>query len=362
MVVKGNVWHKLRKSKVNKKILLVSHEMTYTGAPRSLLNMALVLKKRNYQITVWSLKSGSFENEFLQNEIKVINVDNDWDENQIKEFDIVIANTIFCIHFALRAQKYTNTVLFLREAHNIPELLNMLGEKSETLETVLNIACVSEYAQKFINQYYHIQNICILHNFVRDKYRYRLNVVKNNIIHFAVIGTVEMRKQQGNVIQAFKEMPLELKKISMLHIIGKCPEWSKNYWSKFSILTERVLYHGEISDEKERIKLYEEMNVLIISSIDEACSLVALEGAMLGKAVILSNHVGAEYLSIDKKYIYDVNNISQLTRKMCQLTSQRELLIEGNKMRRSYKKMASENCYQKEIIRFLEWIENRRIL
>ena len=127
-------------------------------------------------------------------------------------------------------------------------------------------------------------------------------------------------------------------------------------------MTERVLYHGEISDEKERIKLYEEMNVLIISSIDEACSLVALEGAMLGKAVILSNHVGAEYLSIDKKYIYDVNNISQLTRKMCQLTSQRELLIEGNKMRRSYKKMASENCYQKEIIRFLEWIENRRIL
>lgn len=354
------VWHKLKDNKRNNKILLVSHEMTYTGAPRSLLNMALVLKKQNYQVTVWSLKSGSFENEFLLNDIKVISINDKWDIKEIMEFDLVIANTIFCIRFAQKAQKYSNTVLFLREAHNIPELLDIIGEKRETLESILNVACISEYAQKFISQYYHIKDIYVLYNYVKDNYRYRLNFVRNNVIHFAVIGTVEIRKQQGMVIQAFKEMPLELRKKSMLHIIGKCPEWSRAYWSSFPALTERVLYHGEISDEEERIKLYKKMNVFIVSSTDEACSLAALEGAMLGKAVILSSHVGAGYLSSDKKYIYDVDDISQLTRKICQLTSRKELLVEGIKMRKSYRKMASVNSYRRNIGNFLKWIEDKK--
>lgn len=320
--------------------------------------MALTLK-RNYCVTVWSLKKGNFENEFLRNGIEVINIGDKWNIKEIKRFDIVIANTIFCIQFAQIAQRYVNSVLFLREAHNIPELLNLIGEKKETLETILNIACISEYAQKFINQYYHIKNIYVLHNYVEDNYQYRLNYVKDNIIHFAVIGTVEMRKQQREVIQAFTAMPSELKKKSLLHIIGKCPEWSIGYWSSFPILAERVLYHGEIKDECERIKLYKRMNVFIVASTDEACSLVALEGAMLGKAIILSDHVGAEYLSRDKKYIYNVQDTLQLTRKMCQLTSRKELLREGIKMRRSYRNMASVYSYQREISGFLKWVEDR---
>ena len=49
-----------------KKILLVSHELTYSGAPRSLLNMAVLLKKQAYHVEVWSLQNGKFYKEFIK--------------------------------------------------------------------------------------------------------------------------------------------------------------------------------------------------------------------------------------------------------------------------------------------------------
>lgn len=339
------------------RILLCSHDMTYTGAPRSLLNMAIALKRMKHQITVWTLEEGKFTKEFIYNGINVKNVGSKWSADEIKKFDIAIANTIFCIRFAEFSQKYTNTVLFLREAHNIPELLAVLGIEKECLENIRNIACVSEYAEQFIRANYCLKRVCILHNYVNDSYRNKLNLVKGKIIHFAVIGTVEPRKQQHTVIQAFETMPMELRKKCILHLIGKCPEWSRDYWSGFPVTTERVLYHGEIADEKERLKLYSKMNVFIVASRDEACSLVALEGAMLGKALILSDHVGARYLSLDNNYIFHVDDVSELTRQMGRLVSRRELLKEGIKMRKSYKRMASVSVYQKELVDFLKWIQ-----
>lgn len=341
------------------RILLCSHEMTYTGAPRSLLNMAIVLKRLKHQIVVWSLKKGEFTKEFIHNGIDVKNVGSKWSAEEIKKFDIVIANTIFCILFAEFAQKYANTVLFLREAHNIPELLTALGVEKECLENIENIACVSEYAEKFIRENYCLKRIYTLHNYVKDNYQKQLNIVRGKTIHFAIIGTVEPRKQQGVVIQAFEEMPLELRKRCILHLIGKCPEWSRYYWSSFPVLAERILYHGEIVDEKERLKLYKKMNVFIVASRDEACSLVALEGAMLGKALILSDHVGAGYLSRDKKYVFNVDDVEQLIRQMSCLVSRRELLMEGIRMRNSYKSMASVDNYQKELVDFLKWIRKK---
>ena len=54
-----------------KKVLLISHEMSYTGAPRSLLNMAKVLQKEKIKVSVWSLETGEFEREFAKEKIEV---------------------------------------------------------------------------------------------------------------------------------------------------------------------------------------------------------------------------------------------------------------------------------------------------
>lgn len=47
-----------------KRIMLLSHEMTYTGAPNSLLNVASVLKKHGHSVTVFTLTEGVFSKGF----------------------------------------------------------------------------------------------------------------------------------------------------------------------------------------------------------------------------------------------------------------------------------------------------------
>ena len=95
------------------------------------------------------------------------------------------------------------------------------------------------------------------------------------------------------------------------------------------------------------------MNVFIIASRDESCSLVALEGAMLGKAVIMSENTGAKYLDKSAKYIYSTLNSDELCRKMSQLTSRKELILRGMNMRRMYKKTSTEKVFEKNFLRLI---------
>lgn len=335
-----------------KKILLLSHEMTYTGAPRSLLLLAKGLSDKGYETDVWTLTDGGFKSEYKQQGYCINTVDGSWDKYipELKEYDLLIANTVFCLHFAHFAQRYVKVMLILREAQNIHDIAQKCNINESLLGEIENIVCVSEYARDFIENYYGIHNIKILHNFISDcKYK-KLNWVKKNKVQFIVSGTVEERKQQDVAIKAFRLMPDHIRNKSVLHIVGNKPDWASEYWKNMEgIREENIIFHGEIADETKRMRLYKSMNVFIVPSKDEACSLVALEAAMLGKAIILSDHVGAQYLLKNRKYIFAVGNEKELAWKMCQLMSRRELLCQGLMMKHHYYKYCSYSNYKAQL-------------
>ena len=331
-----------------KKILLVSHEMSYTGAPRSLLNIAGIFIKMGFCVFVWTLKDGNFKKEFLKLGVEVRDVADCVYQMQeeIKKFDLVILNTFFTAKLVLYMQSLTRTILYLREAQNIPDLAHDCDLNIEDIRSANEVICVSEYARDFIQINYSPKNISVIHNFVKDEYRRRLNIVHGGVINYMISGTVEKRKGHDIAIKAFLQMPEELQKITRLHIVGRKPEWSRSFWEDLIPEgNERIIEHGEISDEQERLELYEKMNVFIVASRDESCSLVALEGAMLGKALILSENVGAKYLDVTGKSIYPTENVDVLCRKMCELTSRKKLLCKGFKMRKRYLRTSTEKKY-----------------
>lgn len=331
-----------------KKILLVSHEMSYTGAPRSLLNMTRIFMKMGYVVSVWTLQDGTFKKEFLKLGIEVSDVEDCVYQMQeeIKTFDLVILNTFFSAVLVRYMQSLTRTILYLREAQNIPNLAHDCDLDIENIKNANEIICVSEYARDFIQSNYSPKNLSVIHNFVKDEYRRRLNIVHGGVINYMISGTVEKRKGHDIAIKAFLQMPEELQKITRLHIVGRKPEWSRTFWEDLIPEgDERIIDHGEISNEKERMKLYEKMNVFIVASRDESCSLVALEGAMLGKAMILSENVGAKYLDVTGEYIYPTENADELCRKMCELTSRKKLFYKGIETRRQYLRTSTEKQY-----------------
>lgn len=334
-----------------KRILLISHEMTYTGAPRSLLNMARVLRKNGYDITVWSLQPGIFEREFAASgfPVSVIHAGGAGLGDVIKGYDLVILNTFFCASLLSAVQPFVRTILYIREGHNIAELAKSCGLDIRDIERAEEVICVSEYAAEFIMGHCRPQKLHVVHNFVRDEYQGGLNLTHGHMVNYLISGTVEPRKGHDIAIRAFLDMPEELHKITRLHIVGRRPGWSEPFWKDLIPDDERIIDHGEISDEKKRIKLYRQMNVFVVASRDEACSLVALEGAMLGKAVIFSANTGAQYLDPKGRRVYPTENANALCRQMCELTGRKRLLTEGLRMRRQYGKTSTEEQYLRRI-------------
>lgn len=337
-----------------KKILLLSHELSYTGAPNSLLRIAKVLIKNNFYVEVWSLSDGSFKEEFNKNNIKVYipNLQSENIKNEIYKFDLAIVNTILSHKFIYYIENKINYVWYIREASNIKDFCISCPERVDLLKSVKNIYCVSQYAKQFIEPYN--KDVKVVHNCIEDYY----NNVKNKVdkkINFIMVGTIEFRKGFDILLDAFDKLDKNHKDKCLIHIVGRCFPSFKNYWEK--ILSrikndKHIIWHGEITDNNKKINLYQSMNVFVVVSRDESCSLVALEGAMMGKPVIVSENVGAKYI-IDKNSGWIIKNedVLELRNILIDIIENpKKLEYMGDKSRENYLNTSTINIYEKNIM------------
>lgn len=345
-----------------KKILLIVHELTYSGAPRSTLNLAKILRKLNMDVIIWSLQDGEFKHEILQEKF-IVKIADFWKKREefayeLKKFDLVIANTLFCTEIAYWCQEYIKTILYIREAKNIQELLKIHRIDESKLSKIKYILCTSEYAYEYVKQYHPEDGIYILHNYVEDKkYRLRLHKFRSNIFCLTA-GTLEYRKGYDVVVKAIENLNEGEKRRIKFFVMGRVVDWSYDYAKKI-IDNANTIYLGEITDEKKKYHLFNKMDYIIVPSRDESCSLVALEGAMLGKALIVSENVGAKYMvSASNGYVYGTEKSDELGLIFKEILKDNKLKInskiKGSNSRRKYKKMASEKKYKKQLLSILK--------
>lgn len=350
------------------KILLVSHEMTYTGAPNSLLKIGKLLKDNGLLVDVWTLKDGAFKEEFQKEGLLVdtVSFPSDASENfalRIKKYDIVVANTIFCASFARYAQRFTRTFLYVREAENIPQIMQDCGLEEEDFVECENKVCVSEYARHFIEKKYGLKGVTVIPNFVEDAVRTKqshsfdriiFKGSKNNL-NFLVSGTLEPRKGQDIAVQAYLLLNPEERKHAKLHIVGAQPEWAEEYQRKLHLDKEKgIIYHGQIKNRNDLMNFYNDMDVFLVPSRDESCSLVALEACMLGKTVILTENTGAKYL-VDPSCIVKTESVEELQKKMSKAIQNPQWLQSmGQYNRNSYLEKGSRELYKKNLLSYLE--------
>lgn len=352
------------------RILLVSHEMTYTGAPQSLLRIADVLLNNGYQVEVWTLTKGPLKKEYEAKGIRVITIEFPRQKKglvtRLKEYSLVLANTIFCAEFAFFAQEHVRTVLYIREAKNIPWILETNKMDPEWLLGAENIVCVSEYAREFLKEAYGIQDVSVIHNFVEDffgsvwdkeqhkKVSSDEIAGQEDITDFIVSGTVEPRKGQDVAVEAFLKLPEELRKIARLHIVGSMPTWAADYHRELKLGTqENVVYHGEYKDRGKLYELYRDMDVFLVTSTDESCSLVALEAAMLGKPLLVTENTGAKYI-VGEECILPTKDIETLCKSMqdCILHAEKWRTC-GKENRERYLRHGTRAAYEKSFLSYI---------
>jgi len=358
------------------RILLVSHEMSYTGAPRSLLNMAYILRELGWRPEVWTLKPGEFSQEFAREEIPVETVSFPKEASEslaerISGYRFVIANTVFCAAFASYAGRFAQTVLYLREAGNLPQLIADCHLNGADITKAKHLVCVSRYAEACIQREYHVPEVLVIPNYVEDwlsgrgkpaedrlgrkQHRVRRTAGNSRPVRFMVSGTVEPRKGQDIAVKAFLALPAALREKAQLYFAGPMPEWARSYQEALKIDSHRnIFYRGEVRDREKLFELYQSMDVMLVASRDEACSLAALEAAMLGKALLVTEHTGAKYL-VSPDCVLPTGDAAALCAKMAEyLCNPRRIAEEGAENRKRYLEYGTKEQYRQNLDRFLK--------
>lgn len=346
------------KNSKGKKILLISHQLTTTGSPLMLYHLSKELIKDGFSPLVVSYNGGSLTKSFEEMGVKVLvgEVYNDNSQvlkNLALNFDKVIVNSIVC-YSALKAIE--NAIWWIHEGQSIetgfmkdyPDLENILRKAK-------NIFVVSEYAQAVINKYN--PNSKIIKLGVEDFYKEGVNEHKNDRIKFAIVGDVCNCKGHDILIDAINKLDINLLNQSEFHFF--CDKKGRRYRKivKYTKNLKNIFFDGLILNQEQKWKTFSNMDVFLIPSRDESCSLVTLEACMLKKPVILSENVGAKYMVLDGEngYVVQTANSEQLKNAIQKIILNKNHLPQmGEISRKQYEKLATFEKHIEELQKLID--------
>lgn len=345
------------------RVLAINHEMSITGAPLSLKNVIKILEKNNCDVDILSFQRGNHPDIFDDTNCNVYYIPHFFSKSRkikqiISSYDFVICNTILSVEYAKFCFENNIPHMFvIREAKSLDgyslqcDILRSFIDKDKN-----NIYCVSEYAQKIIHNLFNV-NINILHNFIMEEKKLEVKHHEEAII-FSIVGSLVPRKALDICVKAFLKLNVVYKNKWKLYIIGKMSTKNKKYWGPIKEISSsynNIVWMDELHGTP-KWKYFNQTDVFIIPSLDESCSRVVLEAAMLEKPCIISENIGAKYIVQDGAGFIvktaDSNSLSQCIQNIL-LMDREQIVAIGKKARINYENTSTESIYEKNIMNII---------
>ncbi|WP_303814438.1 glycosyltransferase family 4 protein [Selenomonas ruminantium] len=281
-------------------ILLFSHDLSLTGAPVALLNVAKVLQRLGYAVVV---ATGAVTAHDLHCEYALLGIPVVYDfrvqklsfkELQwISGFDLLWVNTATLWNlFSKCCHLQAPVIWWLHEPAMIYDSLQELSIEllEETDWGNINVYGVSEIAiRAFAERCSFPGKISKLLLGVEDFYKLKLDTYGEHVFVFALIGSICENKGQDLFLQAIKEMPTDIRKKCQFWLIGDIGESSySDKIMKQAADMEEVVFYGRKS-RNDLKKMLGRIDVVVVSSLEETLSLAVVEGMMNKTAVICSD-------------------------------------------------------------------------
>lgn len=351
-----------------KKILLVSHILSkHGGSPLTFNRLFYKLLDNGYEPLVLGYNGGDFVEELEQQNIKVIlgNVFKDDKEAFCKiadNFEKIIANSVV-----------TNTVAYWRndaiwwiqEAQNIDnDFMNYMPHLKDALKNSSKIFVVSDYAKEVVEKY---NSTCeVIKLGVKDYSKIVTPHTIKDKIKFMTVGEINDCKAQDVLINAIAKLDKKYLEQSEFHLVFERKKGHRfRYVDKIKKQVGNVYYENIEINQEKKSQMFEDMDVFVIPSRDESCSLVTLEACMLSKPVIVSENVGAKYMikQDENGYIVKTGDIDSLKFAIEKIIDNKNHLDEmGKNSRRMYENFATESLLENSINRIIEYLETEYTL
>ena len=340
-----------------RRVLLVSHELTVTGAPNSLLRQAKYFLSAGCRVDVWTMAGGELRRSYEDAGLKPELVENDrraieakWSACGVR-YDLVVCNTICTYKFVdVLRRRGVPVAWFIRETKLLDEEIWWNQDFERVFRSFPNLYTVSEYNAAIVRDYN--PRVRVVHNAVADQFAgFPQPSCK---VRFGFIGSFIPVKGLDALVEAFRRVHAEFPgtelRIAGLETIGMGPRLKAETAGDASIA-----WLGEVQGASKRA-FFDSVDVLCVPSLDEPSGLTLLEGAMYGKALVTTDRTGANYV-VDGgcgRIVRsgDVDALAGAMREMAAMggAGLREM---GERSRARYLECASPEAERAEVLRML---------
>lgn len=342
-------------------VVLISHELSATGAPLMLLNAAKAILADGGSVRVLSYSDGPLRQQFEALGVPVFYHPGFRHQRKLlNEFagdcDYAVANTVIA-YPAINLLKGPKVLWWIHEAQVIDKdyiarfrKKKIRPDLEQTLRQASKLAVVSDYAQEVVAKYNPKTEVINLA--VADVAAEKGASAKEagEKIRFAMIGAVCEIKGQDIVVEAVKMLPEIYRKQAEFYIAGK---QNNDFCNRLVAETKHI---SEVAwlpalDFDTLWDFYRDCDVVMVASRDESFSLVALEACMMSRPLIVSSNVGAKFLvkSGENGEVFAGGDAKSLCQAIISLIDKRNQLPEMGKLSRKQYELSGtlENFYEK---------------
>lgn len=339
------------------KIVLCSHQMSLTGAPRVLFNMACILKEEGYYVEIYSSCDGELTYELLKMGIavKIFNSDEDISrnlklENQENEIDMIVVCTFCLADIVIELSGMKTPVIWW--VHEVEDAYVGDLEFVNKLENNIHVYGGGWKAVENYRYYTKNDNIQELLYGIQHRDKKTKSTLKSGKIVFAIVATMEPRKGHHVFFEAVNRHWNEWKDYAEFWSIGKI----------IVDCRDRIKYSDSVKffdslEYEELLECYDSIDVVVCPSNRDPMPVVIAEGMMLEKVCIVSDVIGpSKYI---KSYenglvckVDDVENLSNAIQWVLDHPEQCEMI--GKKAYEVYQNYYSLEAFRTNIVKIVE--------
>ena len=342
-----------------KKVLLVAHELTATGAPRMLFYAALAVKNSGGIPVVLCSQDGVMRGQMEEKGIAVV-VDKQVMSSFFllrslaRRFDVVVVNTVV-LSPVVRLLSEIEGVRVIWWLHEAQALSTHLRDNKDLANRDIQLLCVSEYARSFVPSTF--QSLVLRNGIPSDVSVGRLNR-EHNKFTFSLVGTIEPRKGQDIFFNAIALLPDDIRINCIFVLAGKLWDNNKMFWEQAleSVSGCSEIQYLGLLDHTQIIELIARTDVQVCCSRDEPFSLVCLEAAMTGCASLLNENVGVVevFSSENSCLVFEANNPQSLAEQMVYAyQNPKEVQALGQRARETFERHLTIEQFSKAFLELL---------
>lgn len=352
------------KEKPRKRILLVSHELTQTGAPRALLSLALMLRELGAEVEMVSLSDGELQQEIVDAGL-ICRIPNPpihtmhpsdplyVDTLQyISSFDLILFNTIATLHLVEQIKEvHVKKVCWLHDGSFAFRLFGNKEKLSHVYPLYDRIFAVGDYACRIAASMgpEETQTESLLYGTV-DIAKGTVKKTANEKTVMVLAGSIEKRKGQHVLVESLHLLSADIRSQLKIYVVGRTLD--ERIYRQVSDAQSACLELCEAMPHEELMDLFSRMDILLCPSLDDPMPIVCTEAMMLSKPVIVSDHTGTASFIEDgvNGYVVSAGDPVSLAGAITRAVKLKATLPRmGMRSRRIYKKYFTTKSFKRNV-------------